>query len=301
MKNRLSVSSFSLRRLLGPLRLTRRGPDGKKQAVAWGDQAATMTLLDMPGRVRQELGLDAVEICQFHVPERTTAYLDELKGALDDAAVSVVNMPIDVGNISDPNEQHREEDLAEIEDWIRAAAHLGSGMVRVNASAFGAEALAPLEVTIASYRRLADTAKSLGMQLLIENHGGITDDFDTIVRIVEAVGNGGLKTLVDVGNHPAIAPASLAMFQGKEPPEIDPTALYADLPKLMPYAGLVHAKAWRFHPDGRPEVFDVGRALRVVRDAGYSGPISLENEGGGDDVWGDVRRTRGLVDRAFGS
>jgi sugar phosphate isomerase/epimerase len=295
------VSSFSLRRLLGPIRITRRGPDGTKQAVAWGDQPATITLLELPGQVRERLGLDAVEICQFHVPERTTAYLDDLKGQLDDAGVSVVNMPIDVGNISDPNERHREEDLAEIEDWIRAAAHLGSGMVRVNASGFGAEALAPLDVTIASYRRLADTAASLGLQLLIENHGGITDDFDTIIRIVEAVDPDRMKTLIDVGNHPAIAPAARAMFQGKEPPEIDPTALYADLPKLVPYAGLVHAKTLGFNDDGRPKVFDAGRALRVVRDAGFRGPISLESEGGGDDPWGDVRRTRRLVDDAFGT
>jgi sugar phosphate isomerase/epimerase len=297
--NQLCVSSFSLRRLLGPVRMTRRGPDGTKQAFTWGDEPGTMTLLALPGQVRERLGLDAVEICQFHVPERTDAYLDDLKGALDAAGVSVVNMPIDVGNISDPNERHREEDLAEIEEWMRAAARVGSSMVRVNASAFGAGELAPLEVTIASYRRLGDTAKALGMQLLIENHGGVTDDFDTIVRIVEEVGLDRIKTLIDVGNHPAIAPAGDALLRGKEPPPVDPTPLYADLPKLVPYAGLLHAKTWRFHPDGRPTIFDVGRALRVVREAGYAGPISLENEGGGDDAWGDVRRTRRLVDEAF--
>jgi sugar phosphate isomerase/epimerase len=258
-----------------------------------------MTLLELPGQVKQKLGLDAVEICQFHVPEPTDRCLGELRGALDAAGVSLVNMPIDVGNISDANERHREEDLAEIEVWMRAAARLGSKMARVNASGFMAEQLAPLEVTIASYRRLAGTAREHGLQLLIENHGGITGDFDTIVRIVEAVGPDRLKTLVDIGNHPAIAPAAQAMFQGREPPEVDATTLYADLPKLVPYAGLVHAKCLGFHQDGRPKVWDVGRSLRVVHDAGFTGPISLEYEGGGDDAWENVRRLRGLVEEAF--
>ena len=299
MMNQLCVSSYSLRQCLGPIRVMARGPDGQKAPFVW-EQPQTMTLLEFPRQVRERLGIDAVEICQFHIPERTSAYLGQLKGALREADVRLVDMPIDVGNISDANAAYRDEDLAEIEDWMRFAAELGSSMIRVNASAPMAGAqLAPLEVTIESYRRLVRTARSLGLQLLIENHGGITADPEVIVAIVEAVGPANLKTLVDIGNFEPLLSMQMARMQGHEPPEVDPTPIYGAIARIAPYAGLVHAKTHEFDEHGRPRVLDVVRALRVVRDAKYAGPISLEYEGNAGDPWENTRRTKALVEEAF--
>ncbi len=75
MHNQICVSSYSLGELLGPIRLTRRGPDGKKVPVTWGEGQPTLTLLELPAQIKTKLGLDAVEICQFHVLENTPAYL----------------------------------------------------------------------------------------------------------------------------------------------------------------------------------------------------------------------------------
>jgi sugar phosphate isomerase/epimerase len=216
--------------------------------------------------------------------------------------VRLVNMPIDVGNISDANPSYRDEDLAEIEEWMRVAAALGAGMVRVNASApMSGGQLAPLEVTIDSFRRLARSAQSLGLQLLIENHGGITADPEVIVAIVEAVGPANLKTLVDIGNFEPLLSLQMARMQGREPPEVDPTPVYGSIARIAPYAGLVHAKTHEFDQQGRPRPLDVVRALRVVRDANYTGPISLEYEGSQGDPWENTRRTRALVEEAFAS
>ena len=41
-------------------------------------------------------------------------------------------------------------------------------------------------------------------------------------------------------------------------------------------------------------------ALRVVRDAGYTGTISIEYEGNSGDAWENTRRTRALVKDASG-
>src|SRR5262245_24596292 len=299
MKNQLCVSSYSLRQCLGPIRGAFRGPDGQKSPFVW-EQPQTMTLLEFPRQVREQLGVDAVEICQFHLPERSPAYLDQLKRAMGEAEVRLVNMPIDVGNISDANPAYREEDLAEIEGWMRVAAELGAAMVRVNASAPLAHGqLAPLEVTIESYGRLASAAESLGLQLLIENHGGITVDPEVIVAIVEAVGPAHLKTLVDIGNFEPLLSVQMAIMQGREPPEADPAPLYSAIARIAPYAGLVHAKTHEFDERGRPRRLDVVRALRVVRDAGFAGPISLEYEGSEGDPWENTRRTKALVEEAF--
>ena len=299
MQNQLCVSSYSLRQCLGPIRGAFRGPDGQKSPFVW-EQPQTMTLLEFPRQVREQLGIDAVEICQFHLPERTAAYLDQLKRAMREAEVRLVNMPIDVGNISDANQDYREEDLAEIEEWMRAAAELGAAMVRVNASAgMGGAPLAPLEVTIESYRRLARLAESLGLQLLIENHGGITADPAVIVAILKAVGLDRLKALVDIGNFEPLLSVQMAIFQGQQPPEVDATPVYSALAQIAPYAGLVHAKTHDFDERGQPRHLDVVRALRVVRDTGYAGTISVEYEGNSGDAWENTRRTIALVEQAF--
>jgi sugar phosphate isomerase/epimerase len=298
MPNQLAVSSYSLRQLLGPVRLLVRGDDGARRDVTWGDEPATLSLLDLPGQVRERLGLDAIEICQFHLPARTPAYLRDLRRALDDAGIALVNVPIDVGNISDANADHRAEDLAQIEGWMRAAAELGSANVRVNASGpMSHDALAPIETTIESYRRLAATAKSLGLGLLIENHGGITADPEVIVRLVESVE--GLRTLVDVYNFEPLLGAAMARFRGESVPDPDPEPVYAQIARIAPYAGMVHAKTHEFDAEGRPIGLDVARALRVVKDAGYAGPVSIEYEGSTGDPWENTLRTKRIVESVF--
>jgi len=300
VQNQFAVSSFSLRSLLGPIEIMFRGPDGVKKRFTWGEPSPTpITLLELPALLREKLDVDAIEICQFHVKHSSPDYVAHLKRSLTDAGVSLINMPIDVGNISDPNPTYREEDLAEIEGWIRVAAELGSRFVRVNASMPFATESAPIEVTIASYQRLASTAESLGMQMLLENHGGITRDPEVIVRLVEAVGPTHLKTLVDICNFEPLLSLQSAESSGNVPSDLDLAPLYAALARIAPYAGLVHAKTIRFDEDGKPLLIDVVKALRIVRDTGFTGPIAVEFEGGTGDPWVNTARTKALVEEAF--
>jgi sugar phosphate isomerase/epimerase len=278
-----------------------RGPDGAKAPFTWGEGQPTMSLLEFPRLVRERLGLDAVEICQFHLPERSDAYVAQLREALREAEVTVVNMPIDAGNISDPNAPYREEDLREIEEWMRVAAALGSRMVRVNAGNPMARETVPLEVTIASYRRLSGVAVGLGLRLLVENHGGFSSDPDVLVRLLTGVGSDRLQALLDIGNFEPLLSAHMARWQGREAPaHLDLEPLYTAIGRVAPYAGMVHAKTFDFDAAGEPTELDVRRALRVVRDAGYRGPISLEYEGTTGDPWENTRRTRDIVVQVFG-
>jgi sugar phosphate isomerase/epimerase len=293
----IAVSSWSLRQCLGPVHVNVRGPDGQKAPFTI-DLPQTMTLLEFPRAARERLGLQAVEICQFQIPEHTPEYVAALKTALAEAGVELLNMPIDVGNISDPNPAYREEDLQEIEGWMRVAADLGARMVRVNASSgMPGTPHAPLEVTVESLRRLGQTANELGLKLLTENHGGITTDPEMVVQIIEASGAG---LLLDIGNFEPHLSITMATLTGADlPAEVDVTPIYAALARLAPYAALVHAKTHGFDADGRPQYLDVARALQVVRDAGYRGAISLEYEGNAGDPWENTARTRALVEQVF--
>ncbi|HEU5102454.1 MAG TPA: TIM barrel protein, partial [Roseiflexaceae bacterium] len=229
----IAVSSWSLRQCLGPVHLNVRGPDGRKTPFTM-DLPQTMSLLEFPRAARERLGLRAVEICQFQIPERTPEYVDALKRALAEAEVELLNMPIDIGNIADPNPTYREEDLQEIEGWMRVAADLGARMVRVNASAgMPGTPHAPLEVSVESLRRLGHTAHELGLQLLTENHGGITTDPEVVVQIIEAAGVG---LLLDIGNFEPLLSVTMATLLGGElPAEVDVTPIYGAVARLAPY------------------------------------------------------------------
>src|SRR5438045_1754441 len=78
VNNQICVSSYSFGQLLGPIRLTMRNPEGKKTPVTWGQGEPSITLLELPTQIKAKLGLNAIEICQFHIPEKTPAYLAEL-------------------------------------------------------------------------------------------------------------------------------------------------------------------------------------------------------------------------------
>jgi sugar phosphate isomerase/epimerase len=300
VQNLICISSYSFGQLLGPIRITRRGEDGKKTLFTWGQGEPSMSLLELPAQVKAKLGLSALEICQFHVPENTDGYIGELKDALDAAGVSLVNMPIDVGNIADPNDAYREEDLAEIESWIVAAGKLGSQLVRVNAgSPLGGHDV-PVDITVASLRRLATFAADRGIGLLIENHGGRSSEPEFLIQLLETVGPP-LRALLDVGNFEPQMSIGRARWQGQEPPtNLDYTPQYAAIERVTPYAGLVHAKTHEFDAAGRPTELDVARALRIVHDQGYTGPISIEYEGRNGDCWVNSQRTLDLVHEAFG-
>jgi sugar phosphate isomerase/epimerase len=292
----IALSTWSLHEQLGPRRLTKRDANGVKQPHEI-PHPQTMSLLEFLAQVRPRVGVDQVEICAFHVPSREPGYVAQLKDALKKNALSVISMPIDAGNISVADPGWLADDLAEIEEWMDFAADLGARYVRSNASSYVArdEPLAPLDVTIASYKRLADRAAARGMQMTIENHGGITTDPEVIVRIVEAVGPDRLKVCLDTGGFPPVAGR-----QGNPvpPTDMDPEPLYKDLRRIAPYTGIVHAKTVWFDEAGNHLAFDAHETLRIVKETGFDGPVSIEY-GGGVDEWTNAARTKRIVEEVF--
>ena len=66
------------------------------------------------------------------------------------------------------------------------------------------------------------------------------------------------------------------------------------LKRLAPYTKLVHAKTYDFDENGEVAEYNFGDCLRIFQDAGYSGYISVEFEGKGDQ-WEGVKRTIELI------
>jgi len=258
---KISVSTWSLHREL---------------PFFWNkDVPGKIRLIDFPKLCIKEFGVDAVELCQMHFLSTDQNYIDKVKDALDRSRLRLVNIPVDLGYAAEPDIERRKAGFNILRKWFEIAKYLGSPSVRVNTGkGEGEEAL---QIAIDGYRELAEMAKETGVRLLIENHGGISEKAEDIIRIIEEVGSEYLGTCPDFGNFP-------------------PETRYEGLAKLAKYAAVVHAKTFEFNEKGEDTKIDVKRCVNILRQEGFHGYYSVEFEGQGDQREG-VRKTIALLKR----
>jgi sugar phosphate isomerase/epimerase len=294
----IALSSFSLRQQLGPIRLGYRDEQGNDAEYVL-PMPSVITLEEFPALAREHCGVDLIEICQIQFADASDDRVDAIRQALDEAGVGLLTIPIDVGNLADPSPERRRASEEANLAWFDIAARLGSRFVRINAgSPFQAEI--DLADVVESFDRLADAAAARGLGLLVENHGGPSSDPAVLLELLETIGSDRLGLLLDTGNfEPLISYASSA-FAGERMPadELDFTPVYERVELLAPHAQVVHAKAHEFRGESHYPV-DLERALRLVRAAGFAGPVTVEYEGSEGDPWEQSARTVQLVRDIF--
>ena len=209
---------------------------------------------DFPGMIADRYHVHNVEFVLPHLGAIEPSLVRDVKARLADAKSRVVNMPLDYGElwnkpaISSADAAEREHALALYRKGIDAAAALGCPTVRADP---GAVNLQDPSITIESYRQLGAYARDKGINLVVENHGDIAKDPETLVRILRSAGVGSLP---DFGNFP------------------DDETRQRGLELLFAVAGdVAHAKM----RDG----MDFGRCMRTARNAGFAGVFSVEASG----------------------
>ena len=241
-----------------------------------------LLLADFPRFVKQTFGLDAVELNSPFFESREPAYLHALKDAATRAGVKLLNIAVDEsGDLSSEIESIRLDGINNYARWIPVAKELGCTAIRANS---GGRTVTDREVAVSncieSFHSLIDEGERHGIAVLIENHGGISADADTIVRIMTELAKthapGSFGTLPDFGNWPNDADR------------------YESLRKIMPWAKAVHAKVRDIDEHLDHSSFDLARCIATTRDAGYDGYLGIEFEGAGDELEGVKRAIRKL-------
>lgn len=255
----MSVSSWSLHREL-PHFLRKEVP-GK------------ISLMDLPELCIKEFGVDVVELCQMHFLSTDQDYVEQVKDVLDPLAVKVVNIPVDIGYAAEPDREKRRADFEIIKHWFGIAKYLGSPSIRVNTGE-GADEGA-LRRAIEGYKELVRTAEEMDVKLLIENHGGISENPDNIIRIMQEVKSHHLRICPDFGNFP-------------------PEMRYDGLEKLAEYASIVHVKTYEFDERGEETTIDIKRCVDILRKKGFDGYYSIEFGAKGDQREG-VKKSLALL------
>lgn len=158
--------------------------------------------------------------------------------------------------------------------WVDAAAALGCHSVRVNLMGSKvAEEWTP--ASIDGLTQLATYAKDKDINVIVENHGGLSSNAALLAEVIKKVNLPNCGTLPDFGN----------FCTKREDGSYFNTACieeynrYKGIEELMPYAKAVSAKSHDFDEQGNETKTDYGRMIKIVKDAGYSGYIGVEYEG----------------------
>ncbi len=225
--------------------------------------------LDFAAEARK-LGFDAVEyVNQFFMDKgKDTDYINEMKKRADDNGIkSLLIMCDQEGNLGDPNEDRRIQVVENHYKWADAARILGCHSIRVNAASSGTYE-EQQKLAADGLRRLCEYGKTLGLNVIVENHGGNSSDAHWLVGVMKLVDMPNCGTLPDFGNFPR------AMGGGAYRVDI-----YESVKKMMPYAKGVSGKSYDFDADGNETSIDFYRMMDVVLDSGYKGYVDVEYEG----------------------
>lgn len=244
--------------------------------------------LDFAKVTREEFGIEAVEYVNqfFKDKAKDESYLSEMKKRADEFGVKSLLIMIDgEGNLGAPEESAREKTVENHKKWVDAAKFLGCHSIRVNAGSSGSFE-DQQKLAADGLRRLSEYAAKSDMNVLVENHGGLSSNGEWLAGVMKLVAMDNCGTLPDFGN--------FMVSRGENPVEYDK---YKGVEELMPFAKAVSAKTYDFDESGNESVIDYPRMMKIVLDHGYNGYVGIEYEGRNLGEFEGIKKSKDLLVR----
>ncbi len=240
--------------------------------------------LDFARTAKREFGIEAVEYVNQFFKDKANdqQYLQEMKNRAEGEGVkSLLIMCDGEGRLGNPDEQERLQAVENHYKWVEAAKFLGCHSIRVNAASSGSYE-EQMKLAADGLRRLTDFADQHQINVIVENHGGLSSNAEWLTGVIETVSHPRCGTLPDFGN-----------FRIREGEEYD---RYKGVTELMRYAKAVSAKSYSFDENGNEETIDYYRMMRIVTGSGYHGYVGIEYEGRGLSEPEGIKATKQLLE-----
>lgn len=247
--------------------------------------------LDFAIKAKNDFQISAVEyVNQFFFDKANdTAYLSEMKKRCDDNGVrSVLIMCDGEGSMADTDEAKRMKAVENHFKWADAAKFLGCHSIRVNCHGEGTpEELAKTGAD--GLRKLCEYGKKVGINIIVENHGGISSNGKWLSSVIKSVGMDNCGTLPDFGN--------FCLKRDEKGGCAESYDRYEGVKELMPFAKGVSAKSHDFNQAGDCIETNFKKMLGIVKAAGYKGFVGIEYEGDKLSEYDGIRATKKLLDK----
>ena len=182
-----------------------------------------------------------------------------------------------LGKLGDPDAKARTQAIENHFPWAEAAKRLGCHSIRVNASSAGSFA-EQQKLAADGLSRLAEYAGQFDLNVIVENHGGLSSNGSWLAGVMQQVNLPNCGTLPDFGNF-----HDYDRYQGVE--------------ELLPFARGVSAKSHDFDAAGNETKTDYMRMLKLVLAAGYHGHVGVEYEVKALSESEGIQATKALLER----
>jgi sugar phosphate isomerase/epimerase len=219
-------------------------------------KAGKWKTLDFAKIARNDFGLNGIEFVNtlFEVP--TEGYLRQLKkNAADNGVTMVLIMVDDEGDGCSATREERRWFEINHRKWIDAANYLGCQSIRTNCRGpVNVSKEEALKWATETYQMMMEYAVPAKISVLIENHGGVSNDADWMVSLMKEVNN---------------------LYFGTYPDWRQPSAGFDNvdyLLKMLPYAG---GMSYRNQPTEEL----TAKMIRLAKDSGYRGWYGIESTG----------------------
>ena len=218
--------------------------------------------LDFAKYTKEKFDIDAVEYVNafFKDKAKDPAYLEEMKKRAADVGVTNVLIMIDgEGALGDKDADKRTQAVENHYKWVEAAKFLGCHSIRVNAQT-SADYEEGKKLAADGLRRLSEFASPLGINVIVENHGGLSSHGKWLSETIQLTEMKNCGTLPDFGNF-----YEYDRYQG--------------MADLMPFAKAVSAKSYDFNESGDETKIDFRRIMKIVLENNYHSWVGIEYEG----------------------
>lgn len=256
---RISLAQWSLHRELGAKKLDH---------------------LDFARTAKRDFGIEGIEYVNsfFKDKARDASYLKEMNSrAAGEGVTQWLIMCDGEGRLGDPDEAARLQAVENHRKWVEAAKTLGCVTIRVNAASTGSFE-EQQKLAADGLRRLTEIGAAMDINVVVENHGGLSSNGQWLAGVMKMVGHPRCGTLPDFGNF-----YEYDRYQG-----------VAD---LMPFAKAVSAKTHDFDDAGNDTNKDYRRLMKTVLDAGYHSWVGIEYEGSKISEREGILKTKQLLER----
>lgn len=302
------------------------GPHFDISLAQWSNhvalKAGELDNLDWPAFTKENFGIGALEWVNqfFGEPHKTLGfqprggdYIAQMKQRCEDNGMKSLLIMCDrVGSLGNPDTAKRTAAVEGHYAWLDAAKELGCHSIRVNAASDAT--LTPekqADLCVDGLRRLSEHAATLGLNVIVENHGGLSSNGAWLSGVLGAVNLDNCGALPDYGNFYLVKnrgkaeqyEKQKALYVGNPALKEDEFGLgydrYQGVKDLMPFAKGVSAKAHDFDEQGNEIHTDFSRMMQIVVDSGYEGYLGIEYEGKELGEVEGIKKTKALLERVI--
>jgi L-ribulose-5-phosphate 3-epimerase len=252
------------------------------------------TVIDEAARLR----VSGVDVLHRQMDEETTAYCNKLKRHAFLNGIDLIALSIHQDFV-DPDPDYRKAQIAHTVHCLELAYQMGIPAIRLNSGRWNtiktfddlmaARGIEPIPdgVTldegfkwcIDSIEECLKVAEKLGVVLALENHWGLTNTPEGMLRLLGAIDSPWLGALMDTGNF-------------LENP-------YPKLELIAPKTVFVQAKTYYGGGEWYTLDLDYKRVAKILSEVNYRGYVSLEFEGK-DPASSGVPQSIDMLREAFG-